>query len=226
MGLLEQRGVEKVDDLRDPDDQKMAVDLLAACVRLCRAAVSVDPTIAERSSFVKDVLHAAETAVERRVRPAPTNVVTGDGDHPVDAVPFRPPRRGVDVMVLGAGDSLAGGLGLVGDVARFDGSSARLGLTLGVGGTLGQWRGALAAGADVDVGARASLGGPVGVAGGVFYSPGFVMAEGRPTFSYRSYRAMVGMYFRSTTVGVAWQESNRGADATLRTVGGYVELGF
>ena len=41
MGLLEERGVAKVDDLKGAEDMKTATQLLGNCIALCRAAVAV-----------------------------------------------------------------------------------------------------------------------------------------------------------------------------------------
>ena len=78
-----------------------------------------------------------------------------------------------------------------------------------------------------DVGVRGSAGGTRGgITGGLFYAPGYVQAEGRGMPAWRSYRAVGGFYLGSWTFGLSWQETGRGADSTLRTLGAYVEAGL
>ena len=222
MGFLEDRAVRRVDDLTDPKDRKIATGLLGDCVRLSRAAVAMDPTLRDRSSFVKDLLAAA--AEWEHPSGASGAYASGGPDYPHKPEPYARPRVGVDFAGVWTGDSAAGVFAVMGDVVRFAGD--HVGLTVGGEGTLGQWRNTLAGGAAVDLGARAAAGARIGVVGGLFYTPGFVAAEGRSMFSFRSYRAMGGVYFGDFTVGIAWQEVNRGADSTLRTLGAYLELGF
>jgi hypothetical protein len=227
MGLLEQRSVAKVDDLTNADDKKNAVQLLGDTIRLCRAAAGVDPTLEDRSAFVKDVLaaaaqwqHEAQVAKESTT----SGLVPGaPSDRALDAPPPRRPAIGIDLLALDTGDGVAGGLAVVGDVVRV--ARDHLAVAVGGEGTLGTWRGSIAADAAADLGLRASAGGHVGVVGGAFYTPGYVSAEGRSMLTFRSYRAMGGVYVGPVTVGVAWQEVGRGADDTLRTFGGYLELG-
>jgi S1-C subfamily serine protease len=220
MEFVESRGVERVTDIQDPKDRKAAFDLLGDVVRLARAATRADPSITDRSPFVRDVLAAAATW-EHPAAPA-TQTLT----EPVMSAPrpFVRPRVGVDFAALWTGDSFGGTIALMGDVVRL--ANNHVGLTIGAEGSVGQWRNSLAADVALDVGVRAAAGTHVGPIGGFFYTPGYVVAEGRSMLSARSYRAIAGLYVNDFTVGLTWQGVNRGADSTLNTFGIYVEIGF
>ena len=99
----------------------------------------------------------------------------------------------------------------MGDVVRFA-HGQHVGITLGAGHcrSVAVERCRRPDGAVV-VGARASIGSRIGATGGLFYTPGYVQAEGRGMLAARSYRAMAGVYIRSTTLGLTLQEVGRGA---------------
>jgi S1-C subfamily serine protease len=230
VSFLEERSASRPGDLKDPHDRQVADELLADAIRLCRAATAIDPSIGERSPFVKVLLTTAaqsgsgDDSVARR----DGSGAGGPGSPDEDEGPRRPsgglPRVGLDFMAGTTGDSVAGTTAVMGDVVRFAGD--RLGLTLGAEGTLGTWRSRLAGAALVEVGARASIGGHVRATAAVLYTPGYVSAEGRGLASWRAYRAMAGVTVGQATYGLTMQEIGRGADDTFRTYGAYVELGF
>jgi V8-like Glu-specific endopeptidase len=229
VGLLEVHSARRPSDITDAHDRRVAEELLGDAVRLCRAAVAIDPSIAERSPFVKVLLSTAaqagpaDDALARQDAPHAAGSSTSDED--VARQPSRDwPRVGLDFMAGTTGDNVAGGVAAMGDVLRLAGD--HVGLTLGVEGTLGPWRSHLAGTMLGEVGARASIGGRVRATAALLYTPGFVTAEGRSLASFRAYRAMVGATVGHATYGLTMQEIGRGADDTFRTYGAYVELGF
>jgi hypothetical protein len=230
VGFLEEHSASRPSDLTDPHDRKVADELLGDAVRLCRAAIAIDPSIGERSPFVKVLLStaaqsgSADDAVARHETPATAGPSASDEDEAGRRPSGGLPRAGVDFMAGTTGDSVAGTAAVMGDVVRFAGD--RIGLTLGAEGTLGVWRAHPAGAALVEVGARASIGGQVRATAAVLYTPGYVSAEGRGIPSYRAYRAMAGVTVGHATYGLTMQEIGRGADDTFRTYGAYVELGF
>jgi|SRR5579859_2009185 len=227
VGFLEQHSVMRPNELPDPKDRRVAEELLGDALRLCRAATAIDPSIAERSPFVKVLLATAAQAGDASARgDAPDG--TGPSNPEDDTGRQRPagglPRVGMDLMAGTTGDSVAGTVAVMGDIVRFAGD--HVGITLGAEGTMGAWRSRLAGDALAEVGVRASFGGNVRATTALLYTPGFVGAEGRGYASLRAYRAMAGVTVGHTTYGVTVQEVGRGADDTFRTYGAYVELGF
>jgi hypothetical protein len=229
VGFLEQHSARRPSDIKDAHDRHIAEELLADAVRLCRAATAIDPSIGERSPFVKVLLSTAAESGPENDAVARSDTPPSAGPSPSDEeVPRQPsgglPRVGMDFMAGTTGDSIAGTVAVMGDIVRFAGD--HVGITLGAEGTLGQWRSHLAGTGLAEVGARASVGGKVRATAAILYTPGFVSAEGRGLLSYRAYRAMVGATVGHATYGLTMQEIGRGADDTFRMYGAFVELGF
>jgi hypothetical protein len=229
VGLLEKRGVARVVDLTDRHEQEVAGELLGETVGLCRKAISIDPSLSERSGFVKDVLDAA-AAWDREAKSGGDGAVV-TGNAPCDSPQCREhhekrPRVSIDLAAATTfeGSGVLAQLGFLGDVVRF--GRDHVGVTLGGDGSIGTWRSGAVALASADAGMRVNAGGHIGVTAGAYYTPTFVHAEGRSMFTFRSYRTSGGVYVGPWTFGVAWQEVGRGADSTLRTLGGYFERGF
>lgn len=90
-----------------------------------------------------------------------------------------------------------------------------IGLELG----FGTWRDALLTAAFVTPGLRVIVG-PETTAAFIegLYLAGYIAAEERGHFTYVGYRATAGVEIDRWTLGLAWQESARDADSTLRTV--------
>jgi V8-like Glu-specific endopeptidase len=225
VGYLEERSARRPGDIADAHDRQVAEELLGDAVRLCRAAATIDPSIAERSPFVKVLLTTAAQSGAPDDGVARQDAGPGTPDEDVSRRPSGGlARAGMDFMAGTTGDSFAGTMAVMGDVVRFAGD--HVGLTLGAEGTLGQWRSHLAGTALFEAGVRASFGGKVRATAAVLYTPGYVSAEGRGLPSLRAYRAMAGVTVGKATYGLTMQEIGRGADDTFRTYGAYVELGF
>lgn len=92
----------------------------------------------------------------------------------------------------------------------------RIASVFGVDVGLGTWRDAELLTAFFTPGLRVTIGSGTAAYVEALYLAGYIAAEERSHGTYIGYRATVGLDLDRWTVGLAWQESARGADSTLR----------
>lgn len=92
----------------------------------------------------------------------------------------------------------------------------RVASVFGVDVGLGTWRDAELFTAFFTPGLRVTIGADTAVFVEALYLAGYIAAEERSHGTYIGYRATLGLDLDRWTLGLAWQESARGADSTLR----------
>jgi len=123
-------------------------------------------------------------------------------------------------------NGFTGGAGFVANVADFGPALVRVSPMLGLGADVGTWRSAVAAHVDASVGAQVAIGRSVRGVARVLYTPGWVYAENRSTFTPASYRLEALIHVGGIMAGLGWQEVQRGADTPLRLFSASVEFGW
>lgn len=123
-------------------------------------------------------------------------------------------------------NGFTGGAGFIANVADFGSALMHVSPMLGLGADVGTWRSAVAAHVDASVGAQVSVGRSVRGVARVLYTPGWVYAENRSTFTPASYRLEALIHVGGIMAGLGWQEVQRGADTPLRLFSASVEFGW